>query len=158
MSHIKGPFIWETYEYFHQEKTNDWYWALAIIAISAAVISLIFGNILFALLILLGSFTLALFGARKPNIIRFEINTTGLLIGSTLYPYNSLHSFWVEDNNHLGVQSKVLFRSRKLAVPLLVIPLDGIHPEELRDFLFDHLPEEEHSEPLSQKLLEYLGF
>lgn len=158
MAHLRGPYIWETHEFLYQEKTSDWYWAVGIIAISAAVITIIFGNILFALFILIAAFSLALFAAKRPEVIRFEINNTGVLINKTLYPYTTLHSFWVEDNNHYEIQSKVIFKSKRLAMPLLVLPLEEIHPEEIRDFLFDHLPEEEHTEAFSQKVLEYLGF
>lgn len=155
---LRGPYIWETHEFIYQEKTNDWYWIVGIIAVSISIVSIIFGNILFALFILLGAFTLCLFAAKKPEIIRYEINNTGIIINKTLYPYHSLHSFFVEDNTHHGLQSKAIFRSKKLIVPLLILPLEDIHPEELRDFLFEHLPEEHHTESLSHKILEYLGF
>ena len=158
MARLRGPYIWETHEFLYQEKTNDWYWAVGIITVSGAVIAVIFGNILFALFLLLGAFTLALFAAKKPEIVRFELNNTGIIINKTLYPYTTLHSFCVEDNSHIEVQSKVILRSRRMAMPLLVLPLEEYHPEEIRDFLFDHLPEDHHAEPISHKILEYLGF
>ncbi|MEN9649104.1 MAG: hypothetical protein RL094_71 [Candidatus Parcubacteria bacterium] len=159
MARLKGPYIWEEHEYLHQEKTSDWYWSVGIIAVSATVLAIIFGNMLFALLLLLSAFSLALYASRKPDLVRFEVNLTGVIIGKTLYPYSSLHSFCVEDDSHINLQSKLILKSKKMAVHLLVIPLAStIDPKELRDFLFDHLPEDEHSEPLAQKVLEYLGF
>ena len=44
---------WKTIEHNHQEKSSDWYWILGIIAIATAVLSIYFGNILFAIVILL---------------------------------------------------------------------------------------------------------
>lgn len=155
---LRPAIIWETHEYLFQEKTNDWYWGVAIIALSAAVIAIIFGEILLALLIIIGSFTLCLVGARRPNVVRYEINNTGVLIENILYPYATLSSFWVENNSHMGIPSKVIFKSRKIVSPFLVLHIEDIDPELMRDFLLDHLPEAEHSEPLSQKLLEYFGF
>ena len=70
----KPPFIWEAHEYIFQEKTSDWYWAVGIIAVSLAVLLIIFGNVLFALVVLIGSFTLSIFAARRPDLVRFEIN------------------------------------------------------------------------------------
>jgi hypothetical protein len=151
-------FIWETEEYFFQEKTADWYWAVGIIGVSVSILAVIFGNGLFALLILLSTFALALFGSKRPNTVRFEVGKKGVMIGNTLYPFGTLDSFWVEDNRHLGRPSKLMVKSRQLIVPLIAIPLDEIDPEELRDFLLDHLLEDHHIEPLGQKVLEYFGF
>lgn len=155
---LRPAIVWQTHEYIYQEKTTDWYWGTGIIAVSLAILAIFFGNILLALLTLIGGFTLCLFGARRPNHLRFEINHSGLLIERTLYPYATLESFWVEDNRHLDMHSKVIFKSKQMITPLIVLPLDDVDPEHMRDFLLDHLPEVEHSEPMSQKLLEYLGF
>lgn len=155
---LRPGIIWETHEYLYQEKTTDWYWGAGIITVSLAILSIVFGNALFAVVILVGGIALCLFGARLPNHLRFEVNHSGLMIDRTLYPYKTLESFWVEDNRHLGAHSKVLFKSKKLVTPLIVIPLEDVDPEHLRDFLLDHIPEVEHSEPFAQKLLEYFGF
>ncbi len=155
---LRPGIIWETHEYKYKEKTSDWYWAAGIIVVSGAILSVFFGNVLFALLIIIGGLSLCLFAARPPSHLRFEINHSGLLVERTLYPYATIESFWVEDNNHLDTHSKVIFKSKRLAVPLIVIPLDEVDPEHLRDFLLDHIPEKEHTEPLAHHIFERLGF
>ncbi len=152
------PFIWEEHEYVFQEKTNDWYWAVGIIAISITVISIIFGNTLFALLILFGIITLTIFASKKPRLVRFEINKSGIIIEKSLFPYGTLDTFWVEDNTHTGRPSKLFIKSSKVFAPIIAIPLGEMNPEEIRDFLLDHVIEEHHIETFSEKLLEYLGF
>ncbi len=154
----KDPFIWEAPEYYFQEKSTDWYWAVGIIGVSISILAVIFSNVLFALLILLSTFALALFGSKQPHTVRFEVSKKGVMIGSALYPFGTLDSFWVEDNRHVGHPSKLIIKSRKLIVPLIAIPLDEVNPEEIRDFLMDHLLENHHVEPLGQKILEYFGF
>ncbi|HEY1037633.1 MAG TPA: hypothetical protein VGE62_03550 [Candidatus Paceibacterota bacterium] len=154
----KGPFIWETHEYFFQEKTSDWYWAVGIIAVSIAILSVIFGDALFALLIIVAAFALSLFASRRPEIVRFEVSKKGVMIDRTLYPYATLDSFWVEDNRHVNGHSKLIIKSRKAMVPLIAIPLDGTDPDDVRDFLLENLLEDHHPEPLGQKVLEYFGF
>ena len=154
----KTPFIWEAHEYFFQEKTPDWYWAVGIITVCVAVLSIIFGNVLFGLIVLIGGFILSIFAARKPTLLRFELNKSGLLINKRLFPFSSLESFFVEDNRHHDMQSKLLIKSQRVIVPLIVIPLEGIDPEDIRDFLLDHLLEEHHAESLGQKIMEGLGF
>lgn len=154
----KDPFIWEAHEYYFQAKTTDWYWAVGIIGVSIATISIIYGNVLFAMLVLISTFALSIFASKEPPLVRFEINKSGILIGRTLFPFGTLDSFWVEDNKHLGHPSQLFIKSKKVMVPLIAIPLEGMDPEDIRDFLLDHLLEDQHAEPLGQKLLEYFGF
>ena len=146
---------WEDYEYEYRHKTSDWYWAVGIITVSIAVASILYGNILFAILIIIGAFTLSLHATHQPRIIHFELNDHGVVINKLLYPYNTLESFWVEnrDNNN-----RILFKSKKLLMPYIVMPLGTIMPETAMAFLDMHLPEEEHLEPIFQKIMEYLGF
>lgn len=154
----RKPLVWEAHEYIYREKTSDWYWAVGVIAVSVAVISFIYANVLLGILILIGSFTLALFGSRRPKSFRFEINGTGILIGKAFYAYGTIDSFWIEDNTHIEYQSKLIFKSKSLLSPLMVIPLEDHDPALIRDYLLDHLPEEHHIEPISHKILEGLGF
>ena len=43
---------WDAHEYEHKERNRDWFWAVGIISVSLAVVAVIFGNIIFAILIL----------------------------------------------------------------------------------------------------------
>ena len=146
---------WQTKEYIHTEKTTDWYWIVGIITISIALISIIFGNLIFGILIIVASFTLTLFASRKPEMVEVEINQRGVLHGKTLYPYDHLDSFWIETREFHG---RILLKSKKVLMPFVVIFLEDIEPEKIRETLLQHLPEEEHTEPLLEKLLIYFGF
>jgi hypothetical protein len=77
----KDPFIWQAHEYYFQAKTTDWYWAVGIIGVSIAIISIIYGNVLFAMLVLISTFALSVFASKEPPLVRFEINKSGILIG-----------------------------------------------------------------------------
>jgi hypothetical protein len=149
---------WTAHEHVHREKTKDWYWSLGILVVTASVLSIIFGNYIFAILILIIGVSLSVVGHREPALVDFELNKMGLKIGKKLYPYATLESFWVENNEEYGIHSELLIKSRKTIMPLIVISLDGVDPSDVRDFLLYHLLEKEMSEPFSQFLLEYLGF
>ena len=105
-------FEWEALEYEYTHKNPDWFWALGIIAIAAAATSIIFSNILFALVILIGAFTLGINSAKRPNIVHFKINGRGIVINKKLYPFTALSSFWVEDDDE-HAQPKLLIKSKK---------------------------------------------
>ena len=153
----KSVLHWQAFEYFHREKTPDWYWAVGIITVAIAITSILLNDVLFAVLILLGAFSLSLFASREPLLVDFEINNKGVVIKDLLYPYGSLESFWVNDlpTEHTA---KLLLKSKKVLVPHIVIPLENVSPEEVREFLVTNLKEEEQHEPPSQKLMEHLGF
>ena len=147
---------WQGYEYEHHEKSGDWFWALGIIAISSAVTAIIFKNLLFALLILVGAFTIALFSSKRPHLVHFEINRRGITIDDTLYPFTTLESFWIDEDEH-GHQTLIV-KSQRVLVPYIIIPLREIEGDEIHDMLSEYLAEEELHEPISHKILEFFGF
>ncbi len=146
---------WHTHEYLHSEKSSDWYWMVAIITISIALISVILNNIIFGILIIVSSFTLTLFASKKPEIIEVEVNQTGIISGKTRYPYQHLESFWIETRD---AHPRVIVKSKKVFMPFIVLFLTDIDPEIVHPILLQHLHEEEHIEPFLEKLLIYLGF
>ncbi|MBI2618292.1 hypothetical protein HYW58_02465 [Candidatus Kaiserbacteria bacterium] len=147
---------WQGYEYDHHEKSSDWFWALGIIALSSAVTAVIFKNILFALLIIIGAFVMALFAARRPHMVHFEINKRGIGIDETLYPFKTLESFWIEEDEH--GHHVLILKSQRVVMPYIVIPLSDENMEDARNVLLTKLKEEELREPVSHKILEFFGF
>jgi hypothetical protein len=148
---------WQAFEHEHIHKSSDWFWALGIIAIAGAVTAIIFNNILFAIVILVGAFTLSVHAVKKPNLVNFRISSRGIIIDNTLHPYSSLESFWVEDEN-VETLPKLLIKSKKLLAPHIVIPIENVSADDIRDYLLEYLAEEEDSESLAQKIVEFFGF
>lgn len=146
---------WEDYPYEYKHKTQDWYWALGIIALSGALASILFGNILLGILIIIGGFTLGVHAAHRPTVIHFELTPEGIISDKILYPYESLESFWVEEDHN---DTRILFKSKKMLMPYIIVPLGGVLPETARAYLARYIKEVEHHEPIFQKMLEYLGF
>ncbi len=154
MEHSHETINWQTPEYHYKEKGADWYWALGVITISIATASFMLNNILFAIFIAIGGFTLALYGRRRPSVIQVEIQHRGIAVDKTLYPFSSLASFWVDDQR----DPKLVLISKKVLSPYIVIPLGDMDPELIRDVLLEVVQEEAHTEPPTQKIMEYLGF
>ncbi|VAW13457.1 hypothetical protein MNBD_BACTEROID05-318 [hydrothermal vent metagenome] len=146
---------WSVQEYEHKEKSTGWYIALGIIAISITIASFLLGNTLFSVLILVGTFTLAMYSMKKPEIMEIELRKQGILISGRIYQYNTLESFWVEEYDK---EPKIIIQSEKTLMPYIIIPLGDADPDKVREFLFEYIEEEEHHEPWSYKLMEYLGF
>jgi hypothetical protein len=153
----KAPFRveWDAHEYEHKERTSDWFWAMGIVAIALAVASAIFGNLILSILIILAFFSLTLFINRPPETIHVVIDENGITRGNLRYPYPTLHSFWIDDtHNH----RKIILRSQKTFMPLIIIPIGDSDSEKLQRILSRYIPQEFLSLPLTEKILEYLGF
>ena len=55
---ISPGISWNVITHVHKERTNDWYWALGLVSVVGAGISLWVGDLLFAIIILVGAASL----------------------------------------------------------------------------------------------------
>ena len=147
---------WDAPEHHHIEKGSDWYWALGVLTVGAVVAALFFGNTLFALLLGLGGFVLGITAAREPATIEFAVTVRGIRMDDRLYPYSTLQSYHIDEDDPVGPQ--LLVRSERMFMPLLVLPIPEQYIDDIEDILREKLPEEELEEPFINKLLEFLGF
>ena len=145
---------WQAYDRIEQHHSPDWYWAVGIIAFSIMVTSILLDNILFAVLIILSTIVLFLRTLQKPQLVSYELTSRGIWINKQFTSFMSFDSFWVTEEE----PSKLILKSKGLLTPLLIIPLDTTDPQTVREFLQDYIQEEEHHEPLSKRVMEYLGF
>ena len=147
---------WQAAEYEHKERGSDWFWAVGIITFAIAIASIIFGNIIFGVLVLIGAFSLAIFANRPPNVLDMVVDDRGVTREKVHYPYSTLESFWIDvEHPH----KKIILRSNKMLMPLIIIPVgDSVDIDNLHDKLSLFLKEEFHPLPLVERLLEYLGF
>lgn len=153
---MENKISWQALEYKRKEKTADWYWAVAIIALSVSVIAFLLGDGLFSIFIIIATITLLLFSQRNPRNIDVSMDERGLTVDRDVYPFATLEEFWVDISDRNS--PKILLKSKKIIVPLIVIPIEEYHYLDIRDFLLNYLPEKEMHEPLSQKVMEKLGF
>lgn len=158
----KLPIIWEEYHYVHYEKSSDWKWSVGIVSVTISLISFMFANITFGVLILIGTATLLMHALQAPKILRFEINTTGIRIDQETWSFSTLKSFWIEDNKEYHIPSRILFQTDGMIATMLSLPLpietDQKDIHDIHEELVKILPEKRISESIFQKILEYLGF
>ena len=156
MPQDSAPIRWQAYEHEHIERGSDWFWALGIIAVCAALISALFGNALFGVLLLVAAVTLGLLAKTTPSLIEFEISDRGIRVGDTMHRYEEIISFWVED--HDVAVPILLVDTTKWMSPNLVIPIENIEPARVRAYLSERTDEVPMKEPIAHKILEFFGF
>ena len=151
----KDKIKWSALEYEYKKKSADWFWTFSIITLTVIVVSIMFDNFLFAAVIALSAFLVIIYSFRPPRTIVFEANRSGIVIEKILYPYASLESFWVEENDR---RPKLLIKPKKKYMPHVIMPIEGIESHEVRDFLDSYIPQIEDHEPVMQKIMEHFGF
>lgn len=147
---------WKAPEYKRKEKTSDWYWAVILISLAMVIASFVLHNTFFAIIIIISTAILMSFSIIAPKIVNISINQKGITVEKETYPFATLEAFWVESIDEDN--QKILLKSKKLIMPLIAIPLEEHHHLDIREFLLQYLPEIEMHEPLSQKIMEKLGF
>ena len=147
---------WTALEYEHRHRPSDWFWSVGIVAFGGAVLAVLFHNLLFAIVIIVGAIALVLHALRHPNEIGVEIQDRGILINNSLYPYQTLESFWIHEHQEPHM---LVLTSQKLFMPHIHAALaHDVDPEHVRDILLDYLPEKEVPPSLSEKIMDELGF
>jgi hypothetical protein len=155
MADINTVVRWSAYEHDHIERSSDWYWALGVVAACALLTSILFGDILFGLLILLAATILALLARTPPALMHFELSDRGVRVNDTLHRYGEIISFWVEDER--DDRPLLLVDTTKFLSPNLVIPIEHVDPDLVRAYLKERAKEVHMKEPVSHKILEFFG-
>ncbi|HYD93001.1 MAG TPA: hypothetical protein VEB18_00900 [Candidatus Paceibacterota bacterium] len=147
-------FAWEGREYQFEEKTADWYWALGIIATAAAIASVLFGNILLALVIAAAAVSVALVASRGSRMHRFAIFENGVAIDDHFYPFEIMLHFSVLEYVDETLPPSLSIKTRRFLTPHFLIPIVGHDPVEIYEFISQHLPEGNHHESPMDRLVE----
>lgn len=146
---------WNAPEHFHVEKKQDWYWAVGIITLTLSAVAIILGNIITGIFIIVASVSLVLHASHPPRRVYHEINDRGILVHDRFYSFLSLESFWIP---HDETPPRMILKSRKTLMPFIVILIDEVDPEEVREVMLKYIAETEHQEHFLHKLLERFGF
>jgi len=151
-------FVWEGTEYAFEDRGHDWYWALGIIAIAAMLASILFGNILLALVILAAAVTIALQAAKHTRVHRFAVYEDGIAIDDDLYLYEDMRDFSVLEYLDETLPPSLSIKTNHLLAPHLLIPINDHDPEEVYDYISQHLPEGMHEESIIERITTMLRF
>lgn len=153
--------VWSALEYEERERSQDWFWALGVIVVTASIAAIIFANYFFAALIILGGGLLGFFATKKPGVVVYELNERGFQVRNRLYPYENIKSFWVQFDPSGKTNPKPLLflHTQRAFMPILTIPIDERAAGDIHAILSSqNIPEVEMQEHPSEKIMEVLGF
>lgn len=146
--------IWEALEFEYHERSQDWYWILGIIVVIGALIAVLLSNFLFGTFIVLAGLMLGMLTNKYPNTIHCSITRKGIQVDTTIYLFSSINSFWVDETNDR--KPKLLLTLNQTFTLQIVIPIEDIDTEEIRDYLDQYVQEKPQNEGFVERLLEVL--
>lgn len=146
---------WTAPEYNHEEKSMDFLWAIGVVAIVVCIVAIWFKNYIFSVFVLVSGATLILFSIRHPHEITFSVETKGLTMGKTTYPWKDIKGFHIKKENSKSV---LIIELIKYFLPVYTIPLPIELVDSVRESLLKVIPYKELEESKSMKFMEKLGF
>lgn len=150
-------FSWVFPEFEYKNKNRKWYYIVGVIALILISIAIVFQNYLFGFLIFIGVFLMFNLATKEPLILEVEISEQGLKINETMHSFSNINAFWIAENTK--EQAILLLATNKPIAPVISVVIDEeINILELREYLLDFLEEQEMKEPLSDKIIDKIGF
>ncbi len=150
------PIEWETLEYQYNPKSSEWFWYLASAALALVIAAVFMHNFLLGAIAIIGAFSMAVMGSRKPEQIIFAIEIKGIRIDNKFYLYEKLNSFWV--NYDPPEKKELILESKKLLTPRITIDIEDVDPNKIRQVLLKFLKEKKQEDTMIDAIGNLIGF
>ena len=132
---------WSAPTHEQKDRSVDWYWALGILGVCGAIAAVLWGNLLFAAIIAVAAGSVGALAARNPREHDVHIDSRGITIDHELYPYESLHSFWVSVDDR---SEKLHLATNGVIHPHITLSIHApANAERVYRYVSRHLQEEE---------------
>lgn len=147
---------WTASEYVEHDKSAGWYIRFALVAVLGIGV-IFFLTRDFMSVILLGVIAVAfgIFAARKPSVLQYKLESSGITIGSKFYPINLFRSFAVVEEGAFHTITLLPLKRFMPAISLYYAPDD--EPAILKTFSA-LLPQESRSQDALDKFMHHIRF
>lgn len=146
---------WQIEESIIAPKNNDWYWALGIFGLAIVIFSILLKNYLLIVIVALVALIFYFSKNKKPELMNFQLDVSGLHIDNKFYHYEGFESFWIfparlniENGTTTLHDREVALRHKRRLSPLLILPFHNNDESQIRKILTKHLSENEEEESL----------
>lgn len=146
---------WQAPEYVHHDKGTLWFVGLGIVTIVGAALAFIFGQWLFAVLIVVMGLALGVLAKRPPRDVHYLITNDSVTIGGKVFRFNQFKSFGILNEGDIYAG---LLRPAKRFMPSVTVYFRHEDGERIFDALAANLPMEEIKPDVFDKFMKRLRF
>lgn len=160
--HLPGPansaeaVSWTASEYIDHAKGPAWFAMVGIGIIVLSVVSyLLLKDIITPILLAMAGITMAVFAGRRPQVIQYTIDGSGIHIGQRSYAYGDFKSFSLTES---GALPAILLTPLKRFLPPLTIFYDPNEEDKIVGALADYLPHEDKEPDMVDRFMGRIRF
>ena len=147
---------WTASECIAHDKSASWYGMLALGAlVLATVVYLLTRDKISTAVVIVAGLALGVYGARKPQQLRYELNEQGVGIGQKFHSYNEFRSFAVIDE---GAFASISFMPLNRFGQLVTIYFDPADEDRIVDLLANRLPLENRQHDVVDRFMKRIRF
>jgi hypothetical protein len=152
----QGSYTWSASEFIAYHKNFGWY-ALAVIVTFAigGTIYVVTRDLISAFSVVMFGLLFTVFAGRKPRVLQYSIDSSGLHIGEKTYPFGMIRSFSII--NEGSFKSINVYPLKRFMPPISVY----FEPQEeatIVELLGRYLPQEDKNQDIIDKLMHKIRF
>jgi hypothetical protein len=152
----QGEIVWSASEFVAHNKGMGWYATLGLAAVAlSAVVFLLTRDLVSVIIIIFVAVLLGISAVRKPRVLNYQLNGSGLTIGQKFYPYLEFKSFSVMEE---GAFSSIMFLPLKRFMPPISIYYDPKDEDQIVNMLAHYLPLENRTHDAIDSLIKRIRF
>ncbi|MEK7594225.1 MAG: hypothetical protein AAB436_01130 [Patescibacteria group bacterium] len=147
---------WQASEFVHHDKSVGWYFTLVATAVLvSAVFYLITKDVVSAAVPLVCALLLAIYGARHPRQLLYQMDTRGIQIGDKYHDYDEFRSFSLMPE---GAFTSIIFMPLRRFAMTTTIYFAPEDQERITALLTGSLPYEEHQLDATDRFIKNIRF
>jgi hypothetical protein len=129
---------WTASEFIAHHKSVKWYVALSLVTAAAATgIYFLTRDVITTAVIGVCGLTFGVAAARKPRVLGYRLDESGLTIGTRFFPYNNYKAFALVEEGHF---TSISFLPLKRFMPSISVYFDPSDEPKILEVLSEHLP------------------
>lgn len=147
---------WTASEFIAHEKNASWYITLGVgFVIFAALIYILTKDKISTVVILLVGLVFGYFATRKPRVLIYRLDPSGLTIDKKFYGFERFKSFSIIDEG--AIPSIFLMPMQRFMLPLSLYYAPD-HEDQIADFLANYLPIEDRQPDVIERTMRRIRF
>jgi len=149
----KPVYTWKSTDFASQERKMPWYILVTVTALVLTVL-LYLQSMWSGIIFVLVAYLYLILTGLKPKMIECAVYEKGVVVDGRVVYFEEIKEFWLVE----GLVSKFYFSLHGKISGQVVMPAKNAEVDKIREFLKNHLPEENHGEDLIEKINRWIKF